>query len=99
MLHSSAFWKTGPGKFNQRRYMDAPRTREQLETSLETITDQIQEGIERGKFTLSQLQSAVGDRTRQAVETTDRIVHENPWSAIGVAVGLGVLIGFLLPRR
>jgi ElaB/YqjD/DUF883 family membrane-anchored ribosome-binding protein len=79
--------------------MDAPRTREELRDDLDTITEQIQDGIERGKYTLSQLQTRLTDTTRQAAETTDRMVHENPWTAIGIAVGLGVVLGFLLPRR
>lgn len=79
--------------------MDAPRTREELRDDLDSITEQIHEGIERGKYTLSQLQTRLTDSTRQAAETTDRMVHENPWAAIGIAVGLGVILGFILPRR
>lgn len=79
--------------------MDTPRTREDVRDDLESITDQINEGIEKGRYTRSQLQQALMDRTRQAAESTDRMVHDNPWSAIGVGVVLGVVIGFLLPRR
>ena len=79
--------------------MDAPRTREDLREDLESITDQIQHGIEKGRYTLSQLQTAVMDRTKHAAETTDELVHDNPWAAIGVAAAIGVLIGLLMPRR
>lgn len=37
-------------------------------------------------------------RTREAAQATDVYVHENPWQAIGIAGGLGVLIGLLLRR-
>jgi ElaB/YqjD/DUF883 family membrane-anchored ribosome-binding protein len=79
--------------------MDAPRTREDLKEDLESITDQIHDGIEKGRYTLSQLQTAVADRTRYAAESTDQMVHDNPWAAIGVAAAVGVLIGLLMPRR
>jgi ElaB/YqjD/DUF883 family membrane-anchored ribosome-binding protein len=79
--------------------MDAPRTREDVQDNLESITDQIQEGIRKGSYNLSQLQQALGDRTKQAAASTDQLVHDNPWSAIGVGVALGLLIGFMLPRR
>jgi ElaB/YqjD/DUF883 family membrane-anchored ribosome-binding protein len=66
---------------------------------LETITEQIQNGIEKGRYTLSQLQTAVMDRTKHAAESTDEMVHDNPWAAIGIAAAIGVLFGLLLPRR
>ncbi|MDO8369134.1 MAG: hypothetical protein Q7S71_00165 [Candidatus Nitrotoga sp.] len=34
-----------------------------------------------------------------AVRTTDNYIHENPWHAIGIAVGIGAVIGLLLSRR
>ncbi|HEV8544256.1 MAG TPA: hypothetical protein VGR78_17850 [Verrucomicrobiae bacterium] len=79
--------------------MDAPRTREEIKDNLESITDQIQEGIRKGSYNLSQLQQALGDRTKQAAASTDQLVHDNPWSAIGVGVALGLLIGYILPRK
>ena len=39
--------------------MDVPRTREEAQDNLEAITDQISEGLEKGRYTLSQLQQAV----------------------------------------
>jgi ElaB/YqjD/DUF883 family membrane-anchored ribosome-binding protein len=79
--------------------MDAPRTREDVEDNLESITSQISEGIKKGSYNLSQLQDALMDRTKQAAASTDQMVHENPWGAIGVGVAIGVLLGFLIPRR
>lgn len=79
--------------------MDTPRTREDVREELETITDQIHQGIEKGRYTLSQLQTAVMSRTKQAAASTDEMVHDNPWAAIGVAALAGVMLGLLLPRR
>jgi ElaB/YqjD/DUF883 family membrane-anchored ribosome-binding protein len=80
-------------------FMDVPRTREEAKDHLEAITDQISDGLERGRYTLNQLQEALVSRTKQAAATTDELVHDNPWGAIGVGVALGLLIGFMLPRR
>lgn len=79
--------------------MDAPRTREDVRDDLESITDQISHGIEQGRYSLSQLQETLSKRTRQAAESTDQLIHENPWAALGIGVAMGVLIGYLLPRR
>ena len=36
------------------------------------------------------------ERTREAVESADEYVHENPWTAIGIAAGIGLVVGMLL---
>ena len=79
--------------------MDMPRTRDEAREGLEAITDQINEGLEKGRYTLHQLQEALVSRTKDAAASTDELVHDNPWGAIGVGVVLGILIGFMLPRR
>jgi ElaB/YqjD/DUF883 family membrane-anchored ribosome-binding protein len=33
------------------------------------------------------------------VQQTDEYVHENPWPSIGVAVGVGFVVGLLIGRR
>jgi ElaB/YqjD/DUF883 family membrane-anchored ribosome-binding protein len=43
--------------------------------------------------------SNVRDKTVAGVKATDKAVHENPYKAIAVAAGVGVLLGFLLARR
>jgi ElaB/YqjD/DUF883 family membrane-anchored ribosome-binding protein len=79
--------------------MDMPRTREEAREGLQAITDQINDGLEKGRYTLHQLQEALVSRTRDAAASTDELVHDYPWSAIGVGVALGILIGVMIPRR
>ena len=79
--------------------MDVPRSREEVQDHLGTITDQIHDGLEKGRYTLNQLRDSLASRTKEAAESTDELVHENPWSAIGVGIAVGILIGFLIPRR
>ena len=38
-------------------------------------------------------------QSKAAARATDEYVHDNPWRAIGVAAGVGVLIGLLIGRR
>ena len=65
---------------------------------LENITDQIEEGIQQGRYTWNQIQETVTDKTKAAAEATDAYVHENPWKVVGMAAGLGLIIGLLLGR-
>ena len=39
------------------------------------------------------------DKTKQAARSTDEYVHEHPWKAVGVAAGIGLIIGLLIGRR
>ena len=51
------------------------------------------------KARMADAQAAILAKTRAAAKATDVYVHENPWNAIGVAAGLGLLIGWLMGRR
>jgi ElaB/YqjD/DUF883 family membrane-anchored ribosome-binding protein len=39
------------------------------------------------------------DKTVAGAKATDEAVHEHPYKAIAIGVGVGVLIGFLIARR
>ena len=68
-------------------------------TELENLTDQIEEGVRSGRYSWSEIQDAVVTRTREAAETTDQYVHENPWKVVGIAAGLGFVLGLLMAPR
>ena len=36
---------------------------------------------------------------RHAVRATDNDVHENPWQSVGIAAGVGLVLGLLIGRR
>lgn len=38
-------------------------------------------------------------KTKAAAHETDLWVHENPWKSVGVAAGVGLLVGLLINRR
>jgi ElaB/YqjD/DUF883 family membrane-anchored ribosome-binding protein len=55
---------------------------------------------------LEELREALGDageyareKTRDAAHAVDQHVHRSPWQAIGIAMGVGVLLGWLSGRR
>gem|GEM_PF-2654010 len=79
--------------------MNTSRTREKIEDSLEAITDQIAEGIRKGKYSLQEFQSTLVDKTKSAARTADDYVHENSWKSIAVVALVGVVIGLAVGRR
>jgi len=41
----------------------------------------------------------VVEKGKKAVRATDDYVHEHPWQSVGIAAGVGILIGLLINRR
>jgi ElaB/YqjD/DUF883 family membrane-anchored ribosome-binding protein len=39
------------------------------------------------------------DRADEVTDVTDEYVRENPWTAIGIAAAIGIVIGFVAGRR
>ncbi len=55
--------------------------------------------LDAAKGHISDLDLTVRKKTKAAARATDDYVHEHPWYAIGVAAGVGVLLGLLINRR
>lgn len=60
--------------------------------------ERIEENLAAAKQRLAIAERAVLERTKQAATATDEYVHDNPWQAIGIAAGVGLLIGMLISR-
>lgn len=46
-----------------------------------------------------QVQSAAMDSGREIVTTTDEFVHHNPWRAIAISLGVGLIAGVCISRK
>jgi ElaB/YqjD/DUF883 family membrane-anchored ribosome-binding protein len=51
--------------------------------------------LESGK----EIYGRVRDKAIEGAKATDQAVHEHPYQAIGIALGVGALIGYLATRR
>jgi ElaB/YqjD/DUF883 family membrane-anchored ribosome-binding protein len=54
-----------------------------------------------GKLTaaLSNAKQKIQEKTKDSAEATDRAIRQPPYESIGIAFGIGVLIGVLINRR
>ena len=59
----------------------------------------IQEHLATAKDSLAEAQVAVIDKAKAVGRATDDYVHDNPWRSVGVAAGIGLIIGLLIGRR
>jgi len=66
---------------------------------LSAIRSKALETLNSAKESLSSVEGTVTEKAKVVAERTDEFVHQNPWEAIGVAAGLGLLIGLFIRRR
>lgn len=63
------------------------------------LRSRVQNTLAHAKSGLVDAQAAVIDKAKAAAKATDGYVHENPWKSIGIAAGVGLLLGMLIGRR
>ena len=59
------------------------------------VRNRLTAALESAKDTCERLQ----DQTVQAAKTTDRTIREHPYESVGIALGVGLLVGVLVGRR
>jgi ElaB/YqjD/DUF883 family membrane-anchored ribosome-binding protein len=59
----------------------------------------VQARLQDAKVRLGEAEILLVAKTKAAAKATDAYVHESPWTSIGVAAGLGVLLGLVVGRR
>lgn len=74
-------------------------TASQAGDKVSAAREKIEESLRVAKLKLAEVEDIMVDRTRQAARATDEFVHDHPWKAVGVAAGIGLIIGLLIGRR
>lgn len=59
------------------------------------LREQLARKLEVAKTTCRQLE----EKTREAARATDKLVREHPYRSLGVAFGVGIVLGYLLKRN
>jgi ElaB/YqjD/DUF883 family membrane-anchored ribosome-binding protein len=57
------------------------------------------EKLTSAKTSLAEAEKHAVDRAKQAATATDDYVKGNPWTAVGIAAGIGILLGFIVAKR
>jgi ElaB/YqjD/DUF883 family membrane-anchored ribosome-binding protein len=74
-------------------------TADEVGESANELRGRLQERLSQARVHLSHAQEAAVARAKAAGLATDEYVHDHPWNSIGVAAGIGFLIGLLISRR
>lgn len=62
-------------------------------------TEAIQQKLKSAMELLSVGYENFGEQAKAGMKAADKVIRRNPYAAIGVALGAGLLIGFLVKRK
>lgn len=57
------------------------------------------ESLSAARERLDEVKDSAIEQARDAISSGDEYVRKNPWQAVGIAAGIGIVIGLLLRRR
>jgi ElaB/YqjD/DUF883 family membrane-anchored ribosome-binding protein len=66
---------------------------------LSDLHDKLELQLQHARRELHALGETAAHNVRRAAHAADTAVHQHPYAAIGLAAGVGVLIGMLISRR
>jgi len=58
-----------------------------------------EQSLRSARKRMNEASDQLAERTRAAANAADDYVRDNPWQAVGIAAGIGFVVGLLLGRR
>lgn len=66
---------------------------------LSELKEQAEASLKKAKARLGAMEKTTAAKARKIASESDDYVHENPWTAIGVGAGIGLLLGLWIGRK
>jgi ElaB/YqjD/DUF883 family membrane-anchored ribosome-binding protein len=66
---------------------------------VDRVRQRAEESMRTARARIEETGRVAADRAGEAARSVDAQVHANPWGAIGVAAGIGLIVGILIGRR
>jgi ElaB/YqjD/DUF883 family membrane-anchored ribosome-binding protein len=73
-------------------------TASQAGDKISVARQRIEQSLIEGKKSLADAEKIFIQKGKEAVDIADDYVRENPWSAVGIAAGIGLVLGLLIRR-
>ena len=73
-------------------------TANQAGEKVAAVRERIEQSLHEGKRSLAETESRLFDESKEAAKAADAYVRENPWTAVGMAAGIGLVLGLLIRR-
>jgi ElaB/YqjD/DUF883 family membrane-anchored ribosome-binding protein len=75
------------------------QTSEVAGQQVQELRTKINGNLGRARNLLKETEHSLEQQGRVAVEKTEEYVHQHPWQTLGIAAGVGFLLGLLAGRR
>lgn len=59
----------------------------------------VQESLQRARTELDKAEAIFLEKAKEASQSADQYVRENPWQAVGISAGVALIVGLLIGRR
>jgi ElaB/YqjD/DUF883 family membrane-anchored ribosome-binding protein len=66
---------------------------------VQEVRARAEESLRQAKVRLNEVEEEAMRRAREIADAADEYVQENPWQSVGIAAGIGLVLGLLLARR
>ncbi|MEQ9887722.1 DUF883 family protein [Pectobacterium zantedeschiae] len=66
---------------------------------LDKLRNKAESALKETRNRLSDTGERIASQTKEAVESADDYVRQNPWTGVGIGAAVGVVLGVLLSRR
>jgi ElaB/YqjD/DUF883 family membrane-anchored ribosome-binding protein len=74
-------------------------TSTQTGDKIQAVRARAEESLRQAKARLTEIEQEAIRRAKEIADATDEYVRDNPWQSVGIAAGIGLLLGVLLGRR
>lgn len=58
-----------------------------------------EDSLRQARARLTQFEEEALKRARELADATEEYVRDNPWQSVGIAAGIGLVLGVLISRR
>jgi ElaB/YqjD/DUF883 family membrane-anchored ribosome-binding protein len=63
------------------------------------LRGKIEDNLVKARASLAEAQAVVIDKAKDVGHAADEYVQDNPWKSVGIAAGIGLVVGLLISRR
>jgi len=74
-------------------------TSAQTGEKIQEVRARAEESLRRAKDRVVEVEEEALRRAREFADATEEYVRDNPWQSVGIAAGVGLVLGILISRR
>jgi ElaB/YqjD/DUF883 family membrane-anchored ribosome-binding protein len=74
-------------------------TSTQTGEKIQEVRARAEESLRQARARLSEVEEEALRRARELADATEEYVRDNPWQSVGIAAGIGLVLGILISRR